>query len=345
MTLLTWLGVILCLFQSAIFSGLNLGFFSLSKLRLELEAAKGNPRAKRILKLRKNSNFLLVTILWGNVAVNVLLTILTRSMLTGLAAFLFSTVFITLIGEIAPQAYFSRHALKVAAFFSPLLRVYQFILFPVAKPTAMVLDKWLGPEGISYFKEKDFHELIKMHAASGQSEISVIEGQGVLNFLAMDDILLKNEGELIDPKSVITLPFKNDRPVFPPIIGHGEDEFMQLINQSGKKWVIICDPKGEPKIALNADSFLREAVFKGHKFNPYLYCHRPIIIKNEKTFLGEVVQKLKVHPERQGDDVIDRDIIIFWGEREKIITGSDILGRLLRGIVKNEAALFEKIKI
>lgn len=65
MVLLTWLGVALCLSQSAMLSGLNLAFFSVSKLRLELEAAKDNRWALRVLKLRKNSNFLLVTILWG----------------------------------------------------------------------------------------------------------------------------------------------------------------------------------------------------------------------------------------------------------------------------------------
>ena len=43
------------------------------------------------------------------------------------------------------------------------------------------------------------------------------------------------------------------------------------------------------------------------------------------------------------DDVIDEDIILLWGEEKKVITGSDILGRLLRGIVRNEADPFEKI--
>jgi metal transporter CNNM len=36
------------------------------------------------------------------------------------------------------------------------------------------------------------------------------------------------------------------------------------------------------------------------------------------------------------DDVIDNDLILVWGEEKRIITGSDILGRLLRGISINE---------
>ena len=32
------------------------------------------------------------------------------------------------------------------------------------------------------------------------------------------------------------------------------------------------------------------------------------------------------------DDVIDLDLILVWGRQRRIITGADILGRLLRGI-------------
>lgn len=119
---LIWLGIALCLSQSAIFSGLNLAVFSLSRLRLEAAAEGGDRQARRVLALRRNANFALTTILWGNVAISVLLTLLAESVLAGLAAFLFSTVVITLAGEIAPQAYFSRHALRVAALLAPIVR-------------------------------------------------------------------------------------------------------------------------------------------------------------------------------------------------------------------------------
>ena len=42
MNILTWIGIIACLSQSAMFSGMNLAVFSLSRLRLEVEAADGN---------------------------------------------------------------------------------------------------------------------------------------------------------------------------------------------------------------------------------------------------------------------------------------------------------------
>ena len=39
---LIWIGIVLCLSQSAIFAGLNLAVFKPSRLRLEAEAADGN---------------------------------------------------------------------------------------------------------------------------------------------------------------------------------------------------------------------------------------------------------------------------------------------------------------
>ena len=70
------------------FSGLNLAFFSVSRLRLELEVKQGNPDASRVLAMRKNTSFLLATILWGNVGINVLLTLLADSVLAGVAGYL-----------------------------------------------------------------------------------------------------------------------------------------------------------------------------------------------------------------------------------------------------------------
>jgi CBS domain containing-hemolysin-like protein len=62
-----WIGIALCITQSAIFSGLNLAIFSISKLRLEVEAVGGNRDASGLLALRKDSNLTLATVLWGNV--------------------------------------------------------------------------------------------------------------------------------------------------------------------------------------------------------------------------------------------------------------------------------------
>lgn len=331
-----WIGIAFCVSQSALFSGLNLALFSVSRLRLEVEAKAGSVAARKILDLRQNSNFLLTTILWGNVGINVLLTLLSGSVLAGVAAFLFSTVLITFVGEILPQAYFSRHALKAGSLLSPVLRVYQVLLWPVAKPSAILLDRWLGPEGLTFFRERDLEELIKVHVISPETDIGHVEGRGALNFLAFDDIPVSREGAAVEPLSIVPLPFPDGRPAFPEIRPDLDDPFLQKIQSSGRKWVVLVDEKGEPRMALDADGFIRDALYGDEPFEPHSHCHAPVIVRDPAAPLGETLKKLRIHPDRVGDDVIDQDIILLWAEERRIITGSDILGRLVRGIVPRE---------
>ena len=330
---INWIGIIFCLSQSAMFSGMNLAAFSISRLRLEVQVAADDRLAKKLLSLRQDSNFLLTTILWGNVGINVLLTLLSDSVMTGVIAFCFSTIAITVVGEIGPQAYFSRHALKMASLLSPVLKLYQILLFPLAKPTAMILDRWLGPEGIHYFRERDLREVIKMHMASDEAEVDHLEGSGALNFLAIDDLAVSHEGEIVDPVSVISVDTnESEKYIFPHFDNSSSDPFLRQVERSGKKWIILTDHLGEPQMVMNSDSFLRHALFH-QEINPFAHCHRPVIVHDPRTSLGEVIGQLKVEPKKPEDDVIDHDIILLWGDERRIITGADILGRLMRGII------------
>ena len=334
---LIWAGIGFCITQSAIFSGLNLAVFSISKLRLEVEAAGGNRDALGLLALRKDSNLTLATVLWGNVTINVLLTLLSDSVLAGVGAFVFSTIVITLFGEIFPQAYFSRHALRMAARLAPVLKVYRALLFPVAKPTAIVLNWWLGREGITFLRERDFRTFITKHVGAVGADVGQLEAIGALNFLDLDDILVKDEGELIDPRSIITLPIANERPLLPRFERSPNDPFLRQLNASGKKWVVIVDPSGRPSFVLDAHHFLRDLLFDTMSAGSEFYWHRPIIITDTLTPLGDVIGRMKVKPEHPEDDVIDNDLILVWGNEKRIITGADLLGRLLRGIVTLDA--------
>ena len=121
------------------------------------------------------------------------------------------------------------------------------------------------------------------------------------------------------------------------------DRFLKQIHSSEKKW-IITHTEDEHRMILESDSFLRYAIFNKDAFTPYSYCHRPIIIKDGNTLLGDIISRFKVYPDYRGDDVVDEDVILLWDEEKRIITGSDILGRLLRGIVRNEGIAFNKQK-
>src|SRR5262249_34845810 len=145
--ILTWLAIVLCIAQTGMFAGLNLAIFSLSRLRLEIAANTGDEDAVKVREIRRDSNLTLSTIVWGTVATNVLLTLLSDSVLSGVAAFAFSTVAITFLGELVPQAYFSRHALHVTALLAPVLNFYRIVIYPVAKPTALFSRLVARPRG------------------------------------------------------------------------------------------------------------------------------------------------------------------------------------------------------
>ena len=215
---------------------------------------------------------------------------------------------------------------------TPVIKFYRFILYPVSKPSAMLLDKWLGKEGVLYFKEEDIRIMLQKHMESRESDISRLEGPGALNFLSIDDLPVGDEGEVVDPVSIIPLDTEFDLPVFPAFQRTPDDPFLLQIQLSGKKWVILTSVDGKPRLVLNADLFLRDALFGVDPFRPYSYCHRPIVVSDAVTPLGEVIQKLRVHPEHSEDDVIDNDLILCWDKEKRIITGADLLGRLLRGI-------------
>ena len=178
--------------------------------------------------------------------------------------------------------------------------------------------------------------MIERHAIAG-GEISKLEATGAKNFLDLDDISVCDEGEVIDAKSILSLPIANQRCVLPKFDRVPDDPFLRQVDASGMKWVIVTDPGGEPAFVLDAHHFLRDALFNQLDSDPNAYWHRPIIIRDPKARLGDVIGLMKVVPERIGDDVIDHDLILVWHQQKRIITGSDLLGRLLRGIAQVES--------
>jgi hypothetical protein len=269
----------------------------------------------------------LTTILWGNVGVNTLLALLSGSVLGGVAAFLFSTVFITCFAEITPQAYFSRNALRVAALLSPAVRFYQVVLYPVAKPTAKVLDLWLGPEGVHYLREQMLKQyIVKSMGASG-SDIDTFEGTGAINFLALDSRRVGDEGDIVDPQSVISLPVIDGRLEMPQFDNSPEDGFIQRVQASGRKWVILTDPDGAPHLLLNADRFLR-AVCTQENVDPHDHCVQPVITHDPQATLEQTLMNANLAENKS----TVKGIILLWDTEQRIIAHADVLRRVFEGV-------------
>lgn len=341
---LIWLGIAFCVSQSALFSGCNIAVFSLSRLRLEAAAAAGDKNASSALELRRDANFTLVTILIGNVAINVLLTMLADSVLAGVLAFLFSTVVITALGEIVPQAYFSRNALRAVSIFAPVLRFYRVLFWPIAKPTARLLDAWVGTETIPWFRERELHNILRYHAENTGSEVGRVEAIGATNFLALDDLVVKEQGKPLDPDSILKIAFDENQPIFPAIDNVRDDHFLRELAVSRKKWVVLTDERDQPRLLMNANVFLRDFLALGKNVAPIDYCHRPAVVSDPADTLDKALGLLAMHREQDADH--DETVILLWSPDEKrMITGSDVLRCLLSGMGIHEDIMPEATPI
>lgn len=175
--------ILLCL--SALFSGLNLGLFTLDSQSLKRLTALGDKNAARIYPLREKGNQLLTTLLLGNVTVNTVLAIFLGSILDSVLAGFIATAIIFLFGEIIPQAIFSRHALVFGGFVSPFVHIALFVFYPIAFPIAYILDRILGSELPKMYSKSEFMHIISEHEESEHSPIDADEKRiihGALQF-------------------------------------------------------------------------------------------------------------------------------------------------------------------
>ncbi|XP_067858163.1 metal transporter CNNM2-like isoform X2 [Heptranchias perlo] len=190
-----FISVLLCL--SGMFSGLNLGLMALDPMELRIVQNCGTEKeknyAKRIEPVRRQGNYLLCSLLLGNVLVNTTLTTLLDDIAgSGMVAVAVSTIGIVIFGEIVPQAICSRHGLAVGAKTIVLTKFFMLMTFPASYPVSRLLDVILGQEiGTVYNREKllemlrvtdPYNDLVK-------EELNIIQGALELRTKTVEDVM------------------------------------------------------------------------------------------------------------------------------------------------------------
>jgi len=182
---------------SALFSGLTLGLYSLDKTELERKTQLGDKRAERVFRIRKRGNLLLVSLLLGNVAVNSAASIILGSVASGVVAGFVATGLIVIFGEIIPQAVCARYAMIVGYKTAWLVELIMFILYPVAKPLAWVLNNVLGEELRTIWSKRELEHIIRMHEDDPRSNVDEDEERILLGALRFSD---KTAEQVMTPK-------------------------------------------------------------------------------------------------------------------------------------------------
>lgn len=198
-----WLSIAIslaCLAFSSLFSGLNLGLMSLDRTDLKIICNTGTEEERRfahsILPVREHGNYLLCSILLGNVMVNSTFTILLDDLTSGLVAIIASTLAIVIFGEITPQAVCSRHGLAIGAKTIYITKVVMLLTFPLSYPISRMLDWCLGEEiGAVYTRER-LKELVKLTTEFNdleKDEVNIISGALELRKKIVRDVMTKLE--------------------------------------------------------------------------------------------------------------------------------------------------------
>ncbi|MDY0780365.1 gliding motility-associated protein GldE [Tenacibaculum sp. IB213877] len=139
-----FIAVLVLLICSALISGTEVAFFSLSQTELDQlsEKTKGN---STVVKLLEDPKKLLGTILITNNFINILIVLLFATLgevlfsnLTGVVKFLVEVVLVTflilLFGEVLPKVYATRKSLQFANAMAKPIHFLNIILTPLSKP-------------------------------------------------------------------------------------------------------------------------------------------------------------------------------------------------------------------
>ena len=207
--------------MSGIFSGLNLGLMALDPTTLKIIMESGSTRqrshAKTIYRVRKHGNYLLCTLLLGNVLVNSTLTILLNSVIgSGVYAVVSSTIAIVIFGEIVPQAICSRHGLVIGAYTIWITYIFMVVTFPLSFPISVILNCILGKEIGAVYNREQLLELLKVtqgrHGLE-RDEVDIIAGALEFKKKTAEDVMTKfDDVYCIDVQSV--LDFKTMREIY-----------------------------------------------------------------------------------------------------------------------------------
>lgn len=195
--------LIVLLICSALISGTEVAFFSLSQTDLD-ELIKESKEENIIVKLLQRPRKLLATILITNNFINILIVLLFASLAEEFFGdfnyevnlyffflpirFLFEVILVTflilLFGEVLPKVYASRNALRFSKLMSKFINAFNLILTPFSLPLIALtkfIEKKLGNKNSNFSVETLSQALeLTSEGATTKDEQKILEG--IVNF-------------------------------------------------------------------------------------------------------------------------------------------------------------------
>ncbi|KAJ2964495.1 hypothetical protein NQZ79_g655 [Umbelopsis isabellina] len=199
----TRFGVIIGL---VLMGGLTLGLMGLDETNLQVlmvsgtEAEKEN--AHKVYKLLdRGKHWVLVTLLLSNVIVNETLPIILDSVFGGgWQAVVISTALIVIFGEVIPQSICVRHGLAIGAKTAGMVLGLMYLMWPIAYPTALLLDYFLGESHGTVYKKAGLKTLVSLHKAADENgDVDALTDDEVTIIGAVLDLRAKPVSKIMTP--------------------------------------------------------------------------------------------------------------------------------------------------
>ena len=185
-----YIAIVLCLMGSAFFSGSEIAYTSLNKLRMK-EDAEGLSMAEKVMRyIYKHYDRALSTILIGNNLVNIAATSIATVLAVNLAASMdgkitddmastittfVMTVLILIFGEITPKIIARRASEGFAKIAALPLRVLMVIFFPLVWLTTLIVDT------MSVLWRKSEEEDVTITEEEFENILDTVEDEGVID--------------------------------------------------------------------------------------------------------------------------------------------------------------------
>ena len=208
-----YIAIVLCLMGSAFFSGSEIAYTSLNKLRMK-EDAEGLSMAEKVMRyIYKHYDRALSTILIGNNLVNIAATSIATVLAVNLAASMdgkitddmastittfVMTVLILIFGEITPKIIARRASEGFAKIAALPLRVLMIIFFPLVWLTTLIVDT------MSVLWRKSEEEDVTITEEEFENILDTVEDEGVIDETQTDLLQSALEFTDLDAADILT---------------------------------------------------------------------------------------------------------------------------------------------
>ena len=286
-----WMGVatLILLSLSALVSGSETSFFSLSHHDIQQLKRADDPASNRVLRLLSDVDMLLATILVVNNVVNIGITLLTATIIDSLFGFLrfeflFKTVLVTflllLFGEVLPKVFAQSAPVRLARFASYPLQLLRTIFYPLS--IILVRTGNTISERASHRQElsiDDLAEAVDMTHSENEEEHEMLSG--IANFVNTE------VQEIMKPRvDIAAIELTADY-----------ERLKQIIMQSGFSRIPVYDEDIDHIRGVLYVKDLMPYINRGNEFGWQQLIRQPYFIPERKKIndLLEEFQSNKVH--------------------------------------------------